>query len=133
MSSIKLNNEVKFIPEWIIEKNLDENQIYAVHAEGEDAKLVRETEKAILVEWATEFGKVSMWCPKSVLKSKDEVVAEAKAQQERYNNACEQYAKLVETAKSLGVKVRKGMCTTTIYSKVNEAGKRAELDALLNA
>lgn len=133
MSSIKLNNEVKFIPEWIIEKNLDDNQIYAVRAEGEDAKLVRETEKAILVEWATEFGKVSMWCPKSVLKSKDEVVAEAKAQQERYNNACERYAKLVETAKSLGVKVRKGMCRLTIINKVDEAGKRAELDALLNA
>lgn len=133
MSAIKLNNEVKFIPEWIIEKNLDQNQIYAVRAEGEDAELVRETEKAILVEWATEFGKVSMWCPKSVLKSKDEVVAEAKAQQERYNNACEQYAKLVETAKSLGVKVRKGMCKVTIWDKAIKAGKDAELRALLNA
>lgn len=133
MSAIKLNNEVKFIPEWIIEKNLDENQIYAIHAEGEDAELVRETEKAILVAWATEFGKVSMWCPKSVLKSKDEVVAEAKAQQERYNNACERYTKLVETAKSLGVKVRKGMCTVTIWDKAIKAGKDAELRALLNA
>lgn len=133
MNAINLNNEVKFIPEWIINKNLDDNQIYAIRAEGEDASLVRETEKAILVEWSTEFGKVSMWCPKSVLKSKDEVVAEAKAQQERYNNACEQYNKLVEAAKSLGVKVRKGMCRITIYSKVNEAGKRDELDALLAA
>lgn len=133
MSAIKLNNEVKFIPEWIIEKNLDENQIYAVRAESEDAELVRETEKAILVEWSTEFGKVSMWCPKSVLKSKDEVVAEAKAQQERYNNACEQYAKLVETAKSLGVKVRKGMYKITIWDKAIKAGKDAELRALLNA
>ena len=134
MNAIKLNNEVKFIPEWIIEKNLDDNQIYAIRAEGEDASLVRETEKAILVEWPTEFGKVSMWCPKSVLKkSMDEVVAEAKAQQARYNNACEQYDKLVDAAKSLGVKVRKGMCRLTIINKVDEAGKRAELDALLNA
>lgn len=133
MNAINLNNEVKFIPEWVINKNLDDNQLYAIRAEGEDAELVRETEKAILVEWFTEFGKVSMWCPKSVLKSKDEIAIEAKAQQERFTNACEQYDKLVEAAKSLGVKVRKGMCRLTIINKVNEAGKRAELDALLAA
>lgn len=133
MNAVKLNNETKFIPEWIINKNLDANQLYAIRAEGEDASLARETEKAILVEWSTEFGRVSMWCPKSVLKSKDEVVAEAQAQEERFIAGCEQYAKLVEVAKSLGVKVRNGMRKTTIYSKVNEAGKRAELDALLAA
>lgn len=51
MYAIKLdNNEVKYIPDWIVEKNLDQNQIYAVRAEGEDAWAQRETEKAILAD-----------------------------------------------------------------------------------
>lgn len=133
MNAVNLDNEVKFIPEWIIEKNLDQNQIYAIRAEGEDASLVRETEKAILVAWFTEFGKVSMWCPKSVLKSKADYEAEIAEQETRFIAGCERYAKLVEAAKSLNIGIRNRMSTTTIYRKVNEAGKRAELDALLAA
>ena len=77
MYAIKLDNsEVKYIPDWIVEKNLDQNQIYAVRAESEDATAQRETEKAILAGWTTEYGKVSLWAPKSVLKSKEQARAE---------------------------------------------------------
>ena len=133
MNAINLNNEIKFIPEWIINKNLDDNQLYAIRAEGEDASLVRETEKAILVEWFTEFGKVSMWCPKSVLKSKDDYEAEIAEQENRFIAGCERYAKLVEAAKSLNIGVRNRMSTVTIWDKADKAGKTAELKALLAA
>lgn len=133
MNSVNLNNETKFIPEWIINKNLDQNQVYAIRAEGEDASLVRETEKAVLVAWFTEYGKVEMWCPKSVLKSKNEVEAEIAEQENRFVAGCERYAKLVEAAKGLNIGIRNRMSTQTILRKVNEAGKRAELDAILNA
>lgn len=133
MNDIKLNNEIKFIPEWIMNKNLDSNQLYAIRAEQEGPSLVRETEKAILVAWYTEFGKVSMWCPKSVLKSKEEVQKEAEEAENRFIAGCERYAKLVDSAKSLGLAVRNRMNTVTIWDKADQAGKRAELEALMAA
>ena len=55
------------IPEWLMAKNLNqaENQgahlAYSIHAK-------RETAKALLVEFETEFGNIDMWAPKSVVK-----------------------------------------------------------------
>jgi|SRR5690625_413077 len=55
------------VPAWIIRKNLDSNQAYAVLNEANRMKTVRETEKAKLVEFDTNYGKITMWTPKSVL------------------------------------------------------------------
>ena len=117
------DNQAKFIPDWIIRKNLTSNEIWAIEAEGEDAELIRETEKAVLVAWFTEYGKVTMWCPKSVLKDFAEVKAEADAETDRMTSKMEAYDNLVNTAKELHVGVRSHMKVNTIVEKVKNAGK----------
>lgn len=133
MYAIKLdNNEVKYIPDWIIEKNLNQNQIYAVRAEGENAKVERETEKAILATWTTEYGKVSLWVPKSVLKSKEQARAEYEAEKARAEKKAEAYDKLAATAREAGVKdVRNYMKVDTIVAKTKAAGKFDAIKSLV--
>lgn len=133
MYAIKLdNNEVKYIPDWIVEKNLDQNQIYAVRAEGENAKAERETEKAILAAWTTECGKVSLWVPKSVLKSKEQARAEYEAEEARMQKKAESYDKLVATAHEAGVAdVRNYMKVDTIVAKAKAAGKFDAIKSLV--
>lgn len=133
MYAIKLeNNEVKYIPDWIVEKNLDQNQIYAVRAEGEDAWAQRETEKAILAAWTTEYGKVSLWVPKSVLKSKEQAQAEYEAEATRMKKKAEAYDKLVATAHEAGLKdVRNHMKVDTIVAKAKAAGKFDAIKSLV--
>lgn len=123
MNDFKLNGQTKFIPEWIINKSLDSNQIYAIRAEGESADLIRETEKAVLVSWWTEFGTVQMWCPKSVLTDEDEEQEKAEAYWTNFENKMNKYEHLVEVAKELNCGVRKNMKVVTIVDKVKEAGK----------
>lgn len=55
------------IPAWIIRKNLDQNEAYAVLNECDGVQTIRETEKAVLVRFNTSYGYVEMWSPKSVL------------------------------------------------------------------
>lgn len=55
------------VPAWIINKNLTNEEAYAVLNECEGMTVIRETEKAQLVKFATPYGFVSMWTPKSVL------------------------------------------------------------------
>lgn len=55
------------VPAWIIEKNLSQDEAYAVLNETNSTAVVRETEKAELVKFDTEYGYVQMWTPKSVL------------------------------------------------------------------
>lgn len=55
------------VPAWIINKNLTNEEAYAVLNECDSMKVVRETEKAQLVEFSTNYGRVKMWTPKSVL------------------------------------------------------------------
>lgn len=55
------------VPEWLMKKNLSQaeydgaHQAYSVYAS-------RKTAKAVLVNFDTDFGKITMWAPKSVVK-----------------------------------------------------------------
>lgn len=55
------------VPEWLMKKNLSQaeydgaHQAYSVYAK-------RETAKAVLINFDTDFGKITMWAPKSVVK-----------------------------------------------------------------
>lgn len=55
------------VPAWLIRNNLTNAEAYAVLNECYSMKVVRETEKAQLVEFSTNYGKIKMWTPKSVL------------------------------------------------------------------
>ena len=124
MFEIELNNETKYVPEWIVTKSLDQDRLYAVRAEGVNPTVARETEKAILLEWETEFGKVSMWCPKSVLKTEEQMKAEEQADIERSNKKYDGYTKLISAAEEAGVKYVRGyLKVNTIVKECKAAGK----------
>lgn len=67
MSFKEVESDVNGVPAWIIRKNLSNNEAYAVLNECDGMSVVRETEKAQLVEFVTNHGRITMWTPKSVL------------------------------------------------------------------
>lgn len=67
MFETNANNNVYGVPAWIIKKNLNNDESYAVLNECDAMEVVRETEKAQLVEFVTNYGRITMWTPKSVL------------------------------------------------------------------
>lgn len=74
----KIEGEQNFfgIPGWVINKNLNSQE--SVSVKGADScKVERETEKAILVSFDTDFGRVFLWSPKSVIVE-DSYLAEYK-------------------------------------------------------
>lgn len=56
------------IPEWLLKKNLRSDIYSFAIDEPEDVEVVRETEKALLLDLVTGFGTYKMWAPKSVVK-----------------------------------------------------------------
>ena len=67
MSFKAVESDVNGVPAWIIRKNLNNDESYAVLNECDSMNVVRETEKAQLVEFITNYGNIKMWTPKSVL------------------------------------------------------------------
>ncbi|WP_434716693.1 hypothetical protein [Lacticaseibacillus paracasei] len=61
------NANIYGVPAWIIKKNLSQDEASAVLSRTAGISIVRETEKAQLVRFDTDFGNVEMWTPKSVL------------------------------------------------------------------
>lgn len=132
MFEIEMNNETKYVPEWIVTKSLERDRRYAVYAEGVNPTIARETEKAILLEWDTESGKVSMWCPKSILKSEAQVKAEEQADIERSNKKYDGYTKLIMAAEKAGVKYVRGyLKVNTIVRMCKAAGKFDAIEDLV--
>lgn len=79
----------------------------------------RETEKAVLLKWATEYGVIKSWIPKSCILTG----AETEAPVVRRSSGLEYNENLVKFAKANGVKgVRVGMKTMTLIEKIKAAG-----------
>lgn len=55
------------LPDWYIIKNFTQNERYAI--ETVEPKFEKETEKAKLVSWNTEFGTIKKWIPKSIINN----------------------------------------------------------------
>lgn len=108
------------IKDWFLRKNFSQNERYAIQC-ADEMKIERETEKAILVKWNTEWGFIKRWVPKSCFYT----VAEIEAEAEKINQGLEKYEKLVEWAKSQGLKVRSRMKKSTILAIISEAGLEA--------
>ena len=67
------------VPEWFLEKNLDWDRRYALDKWNDGGVVKRETEKAVLVRAGTDFGDVSLWVPKSILRNADTERKDAEA------------------------------------------------------
>lgn len=116
------NDKIKYIPEWILEKNLSNEERYAVSC-SYSSWVERETEKAILVYWATDFGRVSCWVPKSVLSNENIEKYEKKEEEKvkTFFDGMERHDELVKFAKENGVKIRSNYKTSTILDKLSRA------------
>lgn len=54
------------IKDWFLEKNFTQNERYAIST-CNDIETKKETEKAMLFTFHTEFGTITKWIPKSVI------------------------------------------------------------------
>ena len=96
----------------ILSQNLNEGERYAVGLEF-FGTVKRETEKAVLVKWNTEYGTVQSWFPKSAI-GKPQTASKGLL----YNGALKEYAR------TLGVKgiTNANVRTETIKNKIQSAG-----------
>ncbi len=53
------------VASWFLNKNFSQNERYAIST-CDDAVIERETEKALMVVFRTEYGTIRTWLPKSV-------------------------------------------------------------------
>ena len=58
------------VKKWFLEKAFTQNERYAIDT-TEQVSIVRETEKAVLIKWVTDFGTIQRWVPKSCVESFD--------------------------------------------------------------
>lgn len=54
------------VKDWFLHKNFSSSERYAISI-SHSSSIERETEKAVLVRWATKFGAITRWIPKSCL------------------------------------------------------------------
>ena len=88
------------IKEWFLDKNFTDNEKYVISVS--DTKILKETEKAINVEFKSKFGTLTKWIPKSCIMSDEEInqiVTKQKSNMDKYE-------KLIAWAKEQGVAVR---------------------------
>lgn len=105
------------IKSWFLNQNFNENERYVVSV-GDEA-IERETEKAYLIKWVSDYGTLTRWVPKSCIMSDEEIASECK----RIISGIEYNEKLVIFAKENNIKgVRIGLKTKTLIKKIQDAG-----------
>jgi len=134
MKKILEENKVELkVKQWFIDKNFTPEKRYA--ASVSDLTIIKETEKAVFIEFASDFGKFNKWVPKSCLMTPEEIEIERQKEIERakrFEEGKRKYNELIKFAKNNGVKhVRVGLRKETIINKIKEAGLKipAELIA----
>lgn len=123
-NAIDYKNDKIAIPYWFISKNLTRAQADAIV--GERMTVERETEKAVLVKWNTDYGFVTLWTPKSIIVTEEQARTEAKAEAEKRMQSIKQgeerYNKMIAFAKENGLAVRNKMKKDTVMSMIKKAG-----------
>lgn len=105
------------VKSWFITKNFDQNERYIYEVEA--FEVVRETEKALLLKWVSDFGVMSKWVPKSCMVTQEDAEKEFEQAAKRFNK----YQQLIAWAKANDVKgVRNRMKKATVIVKIQQAG-----------
>lgn len=112
------------IKTWFLEKNFTERERSVMT--GEPA-VTRETEKAMLLTWGTDFGKIARWVPKSCIVTDAELAAENTPEKCAARMAAikareDSYQALVDLCKANGIKARKGWKVATMKAKLADMG-----------
>lgn len=108
-------------PDWWLDKKLSWSERAAVNTSG-GASVKRETEKAVLFSYDTDYGEVTVWTPKSILNYTVE-----DAQKEAYRKSSMELgsyynAYLKNVASTNGVKLGNSKRTDAITSKLSKSG-----------
>lgn len=113
------------VKSWFMDREFTTNERIAIGFN--DPAVQRETEKAFLLKWDTDYGVITHWVPKSCIISDEEIAAEntpekcaaraaaTKAREERYQA-------LIDLCKANGIKARKGWRVATMKEKLAAAG-----------
>lgn len=112
------------IKSWFVLKNFSSEERYAESVS--DKEIVRETEKAVLIKFVSDFGTFTKWIPKSCLMTEEDFRIEREREEKRiarFEERQRKYKELVKFAKENKVKgVRIGFRKETIINKIKEAG-----------
>ena len=71
------------MPDWVLGSKLSDGERYAWGV-GDGAYMKREAEKAALVGNSTDFGEVTVWVPKSVIMTSEQVGANDESAAKRF-------------------------------------------------
>lgn len=111
------------VPEWFSNRELSQQKMLAVRNSGdEDGRVASETDKAVRVVWEVEYGRVSLWVPKSVLVSPDQLRDSARKAVDRRAKNDRYYQYLRNLAKDNGVKLGSVRKWDKIKAKLSDAG-----------
>lgn len=114
------------VKSWYLQKfyaGLSSNEKYHIGvADDLDGTVVGETEKAVRIQFVSDFGKTSYWFPKSVFYTAEEKQEEERKAQADREARYARYEKLVNFAKEQGLPVRNKMKAATIMQMLKDAG-----------
>lgn len=92
----------------------------------QDYEIKKETEKAVLIKFYSEYGKLEKWFPKSTIKSEYEIKSEEELKlrlSQQKQIALDKHYNLIKWAKAQGIKgIRPNMKKVTILDKIKGAG-----------
>lgn len=112
------------VKQWFIDKNFTPEERYA--ADVSDLTIIKETEKAVLIKFVSDFGTFTKWIPKSCLMTEEDYRIEREKEEKRiarFEEGKRKYNELIKFAKNNGVKyVGVGLRKETIINKIKEAG-----------
>ncbi len=121
----KLTNQQYYgVKNWFINKNFNSQEAYIINlaCNSKEFIILKETEKAVFIQFNSDFGSLKSWFPKSTLKTEEDVKEEEKS----FLKGINRYQKALEFAKANNLKVRNKMKLATILEKINQAGLKFE-------
>lgn len=128
----KNNTKEIEIKSWFVLKNFTPEERYAESVS--DKEIVRETEKAVLIKFVSDFGTFTKWIPKTCLMTEEDYRIEREKEEKRiarFEEGKIKYEKLVEFAKENKVKgIRIGLRKQTIINKIKDAGLEVPADLI---
>lgn len=117
---LDLNGKTHEVPSWIIRKNLSQPKASAWDRSCE--RVVRETEKAVLVVSTTDYGWIDLWVPKSVLVSHEELEKQEAAEVAHRQNNWKYTNYLKQLAADNNVKIGNMSSWEKIIAKLQSKG-----------
>ena len=108
---------------WFMSKNFSSSERLAII--GEKAIMIRETEKAVQLRWATSHGSIVRWVPKSCLETAESLTAENTAEKCAARLSAQKarqdsYEALITECRAHGIPARKGWKADTMRQKLAE-------------